>query len=182
MELKVTLLFNIGVMLLGLWAIWRLLGYARAARFMGYRYEYFALRDRLGHLAANHIVDYDSPAYKALVRMLNTYIRNTEDIDLLAFVKGAIHAERAVASEHDELLEAARRNSELADILTDTSYLTIRVLHEGSLFLRLLLQFFRLGNQVRVTIHRTLGWLPIGQMFEVKEAQEERLATVKAFR
>lgn len=185
MDLKVAALLNVGVLLLGLWAVWRATWERRKADFMAHRYEYFALRDRLGHLASTHHLSCDSPAYVVLVRMLNTYILYTERIDLVSFVAGALRAERETDPETEELLRAAKENPDLASIIVDAAQLTLRVLHQHSLTIRLAVLSARLEFRMRRLFLRPISGLlllakPARSMLEVKRRQEERVSQLSA--
>ncbi len=121
----------LGLLALGV----RLKRYHLETQFMEYRFRYFALRDRLGHLAATGVIGEDSDPYRLLVTTLNYYIRRTERIDLFYFVRSFISWE--ADPEHrrrmSELVQECRvSHPEVSDIMHEFERLTLHIVMRHS--------------------------------------------------
>lgn len=174
MEVQIAVLFNLGVVLIGFWALWRVWSKYRAAKFMEYRFKYFALRDRLGHLATNGILPPESRAYKQMVGMLNAHIRYTERIDLVSFAQGIV---RYTQHEHqksvEELIQTAGEIPELKEIVEDSVLLTIGIIRRHSILMSVC-------HNVR-KLQRLFSWFPqFRQMLEAHNSEERTLERVRA--
>ena len=129
------------------------------SKFMAYKFEYFKLRDRLGHLAIEGRISQNSEEYHFLISVINSYIKYTSEVGFVEFFRQYLRLERN--PEYNKELEQLISRScnlcpETSALMKDLCALTLKIIFDNSYIIKIFVSYSSFRERM-LKINHILG-------------------------